>query len=69
MVTKHKVLTVSQLQKELGRLKKYYGDLPIYISSDPEGNSFGGIIGNPVSCDSTGNSILLFVDLQVDMPE
>lgn len=39
-----KTLTVNQLIKNLTDIKKAgYGNIPVYLSSDPEGNSFGSI--------------------------
>ena len=39
-----KTLTVNQLIKNLTEIKKAgYGNIPVYLSSDPEGNSFGSI--------------------------
>lgn len=39
-----KTLTVSQLIKNLKQIEKEgYGDRPVYLSSDPEGNSYGSI--------------------------
>ena len=37
----YKTMKISELVKVLNRLKGTFGDLPVYMSSDSEGNSFG----------------------------
>jgi len=36
-----RTMKISTLINELQALKKEYGNLPVYLSSDEEGNSFG----------------------------
>lgn len=38
-----KTMSVSQLIKKLTALQNTYGDLPVVLSSDSEGNSFGTV--------------------------
>lgn len=41
-----KTLKVSELIKLLKMVKRDFGDLPVVLSSDSEGNSLGTIIGS-----------------------
>lgn len=44
-MTKIKTNTISEFIKKLEDIKKDMGDLPLVISSDSEGNSFGTLHG------------------------
>ncbi len=43
-------MTISQLIAELERFKKQHGDVPVVLSVDTEGNSFGTTHPNDTLC-------------------
>lgn len=57
-----KTLRISELIKELQKIKKQVGDVPVIHQRDPEGNGFGTIDACTVCSDDTeiGTAVFIF---------
>jgi hypothetical protein len=53
-------MKISELIKSLRELKKKFGDVPVLLSSDEEGNSYGTISEDSFGRDATEKYIIIY---------
>jgi hypothetical protein len=64
-----KTITMKQLSDHLKVMIKHYGDRPIFMSSDAEGNSYGTIHQNSIQHMGDKNGSIVLVPWKEVAPE